>query len=379
MDANDKKLIQLLERWQSGNFTRADEQELQRLLAESDGFGREAADGILSFPEENHLKRLASIRKRLPQKDDRTTFFSGRMFALAASFALLLVAVWWMFSPGKSDEKVAKTAPEMQQSAPGAANNSTSVSSDAALPDVGRTAPLGSAGKSMANGKGNTAGAADDSAEPRKSAPGAPIVDVPKARERAAAVQAPVAIAEERKDAESLEDISLSDSNAGYANTKPEIREDIPRTIENAVNRPVADEKKTESFEQNQVNMQRGASTPVNTYPNAPATASNTGKVSTKKSKTITAPAPAGGWTNFRNEMSRQLTLPQTARDKGLSTGKVTMILDIGPLDGKIRSVNYTNRFGYGCDELAEQFVQKFNWVVMPGGPTEIEVDILFK
>lgn len=378
MDANDKKLIQLLERWQSGDFTRADEQELQRLLAESDGFGREATDGILSFPEEDHKKRIAAIRKRLPYKNDRpAAFFSGRMLALAASFALLLVAVWWMMSPGNADKKVAVSAPESQHE---------SVITDAANEDATTAItqrPNIAEDRAMSPGGAAKAGKSSDPGIARlkspEIAPGAAWASDTEAKQRGGAIQSTVLAKKESQteEAELLDDKLKMDSALGFVAAKPVESEGIPRSFDNAIYRPAAEEHKSESFEQSPNNIPRVS--PVNSYPNPPATASNTGKAATKKSKTVTAPTPAGGWSKFRNEMSRDLKLPQAARDNGLNSGKVSMIIDIGRLDGKIKSVIFTSRFGYGCDELAEQFVQKYNWVVMPGGPTEVEVDILFK
>ena len=54
------------------------------------------------------------------------------------------------------------------------------------------------------------------------------------------------------------------------------------------------------------------------------------------------------------------------------------MILDIRPTDGKVRSVLFINRLGYGCDEEAERFVQQYIWNIPPGGSSKIEVEIEF-
>ena len=63
----DKRLLELLEQWQTGQFTRADEQELQT-LTDSDEFRREAVEGFWALPEADHATHLASIRERLRRR-----------------------------------------------------------------------------------------------------------------------------------------------------------------------------------------------------------------------------------------------------------------------------------------------------------------------
>ena len=97
MDLNDKKGLDLLEKWHSGDFTRADEQALQRLLANCDAFSREAIEGYLEHPETDHLEHLSKLRNRLaqPQKAPSNPWFFR--LAVAASFLLCAaIGTWWL-------------------------------------------------------------------------------------------------------------------------------------------------------------------------------------------------------------------------------------------------------------------------------------------
>ena len=90
MNADDKKLIDLLERWQSGNFSLREEQELQRLLQTDDTFAKDAAEGFLQYPEEDHTARLNRLHQKLRNSDrDTNPFFTTRIFSLAAALAFL--------------------------------------------------------------------------------------------------------------------------------------------------------------------------------------------------------------------------------------------------------------------------------------------------
>ncbi|MBL7807867.1 MAG: hypothetical protein JNN28_08645, partial [Saprospiraceae bacterium] len=88
---NDKRLLELLERWQSGDFTRADEQELQS-LTDSDEFRRETAEGYMSVPEANHAQHLASLRQRLQAGSGTARkLYLPQMLAAAAAIGVVIL------------------------------------------------------------------------------------------------------------------------------------------------------------------------------------------------------------------------------------------------------------------------------------------------
>ncbi|MCC6279487.1 MAG: energy transducer TonB [Saprospiraceae bacterium] len=133
---DDKRFLDLLQKWQDGDFTRGDEQELQA-LARGDDFRREALDGFLMHPEDDHDSRLKALRARLqPEKAVRRVIFP-QMWAVAAALLLLVAALWFFRNP------VPDTLDTIAQSEKPAVENRPL--SDAELPAPLQPAPEGSA------------------------------------------------------------------------------------------------------------------------------------------------------------------------------------------------------------------------------------------
>ena len=338
MNANDKKLADLLEKWRDGDYSYADEQELERLCAEGDTFTRDAVDGHLAMPEEDHTQHLASLRTRLADrvKTRRRPWLSG-ILAAAASLALLITALWWF----QYSEKTELEAVNTQKNTPSAADRPV-------LTD-GNIDNQSSKQKTIA-GKPSPSFA-------KPTPPAIPSTTLPT-------TAADVVMADDdtkdlaHNEAKS-ESVQISDNTYPQtsSNTYPETSYNgypPPRSADNAVQKST--EKATDA--------QKKAKS---SYPAAP------------KPRVAAAPFPAPNWDRFRTDMSTKLHLPQEAKDKGIGVATVTMILDINALQGTVRSVLFVNRAGYGCDELAEQFVQQYKWVVTPGGPSELEVEVIFR
>lgn len=365
MNANDKKLTKLLERWQSGDFTRADEQELQRLLAEGDDFSRAAAEGYLSTPEEDHSQRLAVIRKKLIPSSNGYSFGSARLMALAASFALLLAAVWWTMRTDNVQQQTVQTtaAPSMvtpsdKADAPIAMSAEKEPAVRPTLPETssekgkGRPAPAKSTDYSVADVLSSSESVLGSAPEPLAD-------DFPKAADSVAG--------------EALSEVFITRSSPNTIPVEEKQASYPPTILRNGSEADTA--QKEEAYDQK--SMRTDKSKEKVTADSKKAAAQPSARA--KEVVSVARPSPAGGWDKFRSAMLRQLTLPQAAKDQGVSIGKVTMIIDINAADGKIRSVFFINRLGFGCDELAEQFVQKYNWVVLPGGSNEVEVEVTFR
>jgi hypothetical protein len=314
MENTNQQWQELLEKWNSGNFTRADEQALQRLMAESDAFAREAMDGYFSNPETDHQLHLDSLRKKLREKQpQRRPFLPFYLMAAAAALLLLVVAVW-AFWPTPPPNELATNIPAQDS---GASNN--------------KPAPPAASPRD------------DRSVKQRPGATPPPVV-----------LSDDVAVIEEKEAAAPLEN-NVSEPLLNNAPPAP----------------PAAEDAKTEEVSQNEV-------APIRSVPH---TASNTGFSfgDKKRSNAVAPPTPSVGWEQFKNDVETKVKLTQAAKDNGIKSGLVSMILDIRPADGKVRSVLFINRLGYGCDEVAEQFVQQYTWTVTPGGPTQIEVEIEFR
>ena len=327
MDVNDKKGLDLLEKWHSGDFTRADEQALQRLLANCDEFSRAAIEGYLEQPETDHLVHLSNLRDRLAKKEKRPSNPWFFRLAVAASFLLCVsIGTWWLSQ--KNDPAETGLAQETP----------TRVIS----PDAGATAPIPKADIVMS----------DQSLKKRSTVPEI----------------GPQKQYDSIENAKPQADLAVNDL---YESTPPPA---APILTEIEGTKTEGESKETESLKKAKSNptvqkakdragavQQPSVGAPAKARPSAPA-----------------PPAPSIGWEQFRKDMETKLILPQAAKDNGIKSGTVTMILDIRPTDGKVRSVLFINRLGYGCDEEAERFVQQYIWNIPPGGSSKIEVEIEF-
>ena len=131
LPSDDKRFLDLLQKWQEGDFTRRDELELQS-LAGSDDFRREAWEGFQLHPEADHEGRLAALRARIrPERGGRRVLFP-QIMAAAAVFVVLLGALWFFRGPGPQiPEKI------VQNDAPVIDNPSLSDAAEpAAQPDA---------------------------------------------------------------------------------------------------------------------------------------------------------------------------------------------------------------------------------------------------
>jgi hypothetical protein len=331
MDVNDKKGLDLLEKWHSGDFTRADEQALQRLLANCDEFSRAAIEGYLEQPETDHLVHLSNLRNRLAQQEKRPSNPWFFRLAVAASFLLCVsIGTWWL------SQKNDPTENGLAQETP------TTVTS----PDAGVTTPMPSADIVMS----------DQSLKKRSTVPEI----------------APQKQYDSIENSKPQADLAVNDLNESM----PPPAAPMPTEAEksNPNDDKIVEAKETESLKKAKSNAtqqkQQGGAVGV-PQPSA-------GAPTKARTSAPTPPAPSVGWEQFRKDMETKLKLPQAAKDNGINSGTVTMILDIKPTDGKVRSVLFINRLGYGCDEEAERFVQQYIWNITPGGSSKIEVEIEF-
>jgi outer membrane biosynthesis protein TonB len=95
----DTRLLELLEQWERGDFTRSDEAELYRLAA-GDDFRREVVEGFLSDPQAAHQMAVHRLRLRLRAKQKSTSPMWYYRYIAAAAVALLLLGIWRFVSIG---------------------------------------------------------------------------------------------------------------------------------------------------------------------------------------------------------------------------------------------------------------------------------------
>ncbi len=341
MNNTDQKWKALLEKWNSGNFTRADEEALQRHLADSDdAFLREATEGYWSNNEADHQARLASLRERLsfPQAAPRHNPWLRRMAAAAAA-VMLLGGIWWLVRV-PSEQTITGRLP---------IDRPVADTPSAAAPDRAAT-------KSKA------------SAPPAPTASMADAVVVLDSGGAAITESGPV------------QPVVSTNSNLEYEGEQQRAGSAAlpPKSAQNDI--LVQEEKVAEYADKQDFSKKRAANqSPVPTPNNPKPTQSNANFPVKARDAIKTQPVPEVGWEKFKTDMEKEMLMPQSARDNGVKSGVVNMILDIKPTDGKVRSVLFINRLGFGCDELAEQFVRGYTWVITPGGPTQIEVEVEFQ
>ena len=328
----DTRFLELLQKWQSGDFTRSDELEMNT-LASGDAFRREAIDGLLEHPEYDHTGSLASLRDRLHAKRKGRRIGFPQILAMAAAVVLLIGAVWFFnIDPIPQDQgKLAQDLPA-EDSAP-ATEQAPSFSED----------------------------------ESRSSAP---------ALNKPIATQ-PTSSPEPKKD--------MAFSDMPKAPTAPADLDDKPGSNQNS-EVTLNDLKKSESYQQPDAILERSTnSTPAGERAKeaagqamkkskAPARSNAEEKVSSDaytKSNVSTA-APTAGWDNFRVYLTNKARLTPAALANNV-TGIVRLQFKI---DKKNKPFDFivVQKLGFGCDEAAIQLMKDAAWVQGNGLPVVVDV-----
>jgi outer membrane biosynthesis protein TonB len=314
---DDQRLLELLERWQSGDFSRAEEREM-RALAGTDDFRREAVEGFLSLPETDHAARLAALRARLRPTARRVAL--PRLMAAAAALAVLVAAVWFFQNPPPHDAgTIAQT--QAVEGPEASAPEASPLSSDRAKAEQSFE---NQATKPLANSK-NSARPADD----------LPIGDVAVAepsRDKATGYDAPGVVAER-----STNIATPQEEAAGLAGAAEQ--KDLATA---PASKPSAPEAKTDAV---------------------------------RASKTASQGAvPVGGWDEFRRYLRRNARLPEAARQNNVS-GSVRLQFR---LDENNQPVDFQiiRSLGYGCDEEAIRLLKTQAW--QRGSDQAITIDVPF-
>ncbi|MBX2891913.1 MAG: TonB family protein [Saprospiraceae bacterium] len=364
MQQNDARFLELLRRWQSGDFNRADERELNALVA-TDDFRREAMEGFMSAPETAHKERLAHLHRRLRERAGRSA--GGRVIALpqvlaaAAALAVLLVAI--MFFPkwntsGKG-ETIAQTKAENER-----------LASEPDAPPV-LEAPI-----------------SEDIAAALPSAKPAPSISGPSERahrDRAAA----------HSDAGAVAD-------AAAAKETQELSEEALQPSHTAAPPPVTNMPATRSESVNKANPSLGNDSPSGGA--APGRVVDTPKLKKSEAPVPAARAddetwhetdkkpnmdaekkaaatqlpresePAGGWEAFREYLRQNARLTAEARNNNVS-GTVLVEFSINA-NGEPQGFVVRRSLGYGCDQEAVRLIKNWEWV--RGERPTVQVEIPF-
>jgi len=328
---DDKRLIELLERWQSGNFSRADERELLS-LTESDEFRRETVEGFWALPETDHALHLASLRTRLRNRTGgaRRVAIPQMLAAIAAVSLLVLAVIWLIPNAEKTAQLAQQEAPKPTENQPGArtfpdisANNEASRKQEGAMLD-----PI------IKAEQGKTAAPMQESGPPASTA-------VPEV------ASAPSALKNDELAADKMVVAKPNDPESAYQKIAEE-QDDVERKPGNATR---SEAKKSAA---------------------PPAPAKDARKMKAASSTDISQ--PLGGWIDFQNYLRRNARLPEAARQNNVSGSvRLSFRLDDNnqPLDFKILKA-----LGYGCEEEAIRLVKAYSW--QRGNTPEVTLDVPF-
>lgn len=313
LPSDDTRFLDLLHKWQAGDFTRSDEQELQA-LARSDDFRREALEGFLQQPGEDHRDRLLALRARLQPVGAVRRGIFPQMMAAAAVLVLLFAAIWFFQKPvTDTPQAIVQNEAPQEDSAP--------LSDAAPPPPPAASAP--EASKSIAR------------------APEAVPPSMPE-KEQALAKPRPSR--------------NIADDQAGAG------------VFGNAsVAQPAAAAPQDKSAD---IAMQEEAAIPqeLNAASDSKKESESKARASSKSDKKLPGqPAPANAMQNADDDMlalqeylRMNARLPEAARQNNVSGFvRIRFRLDA---QRKARAFEVLHPLGYGCDESAIRLLENYNW-----------------
>ena len=326
---DDARFLDLLQKWQDGDFTRRDEQEMQALVRE-DAFRREAWEGFQDHPETDHNARLDALRARLrPAQRSRRVWLPQAM-AAAAVFVVLLAALWFFRGPGPEPaDTLAKTeTPTLQ----------TETMSDAPTSAPAPEAPV----------------ALRKSVEPIAQA------DKPVSRNEAAGAVFTDAVSEKKQQ----EDIAVADdvqkpaailSATEEAESPKESKDlgDVATTPTAPAARPPAE------YEQMSTRA-KAASKPQTSAPGQPASQANA-------MQDVDYDMLA-----LQDYLRRNARLPEAARQNNIS-GFVRVSFRLTK-NRRPKDFVVVQSLGYGCDEEAQRLLREYNWSQFTQDTLTVEV-----
>jgi TonB family protein len=356
---DDARFLDLLQRWQSGDFTRADEQELLA-LTDADDFRREAMEGFMALPEPDHQARLNALQNRLRNRATLPRRFRMPQLWAAAAALVLLIAAFWFVPQWNRDRQapVAQNQPQETLPAPGPMPTQTAPETDGiaavtepSKPPAARTIPQGGAA---------TSGPADLSE--KESLSGNPAADdasfaaeenLQQAEYNIVPPQAPNAAPVIAKRSEGAMNKSFS---------KPEQTAPVSRMP------PAADRVKAKK-------SMPPAGPPDSVWhktdqkPDMDAER----KAAAQEAEPLKS-EPLGGWDVFREYLRQNARLPIEALNNNIS-GTVQVKFTINA-NGEPQNFVTLRSLGYGCDQEAVRLIKAWDWV--RGQDAEITVDISF-
>lgn len=341
MQHNDTRFLELLRRWQSGEFTRSDEQELNALAA-SDEFRREAMEGFMSLPEATHNERLAALRTRLR---DRSGAKAGgkRLIAmpqiLAAAAALVLLIAAILFFPKWNQQDAAPVA--QTQTQPAEQNPATESAAPAEAPESEYIA---------------------DNSAVAKSAPSVSGPAKPAAGEKLLSAPGEVAATEET---EAVSD----DLQSGYAVAPPPVAAPLRTQPQSeATDKAALEAKKdyaaTTGAQENaktKKSKERAKQADSSWHETDRKPDMDAERKAARDEAQLKESEPEGGWEAFSEYLRLNARLTPEARNHNTS-GTVQLQFNLND-NGDPQGFVVLRSVGYGCDQEAIRLVKNWEWV----------------
>ncbi|MEZ4891737.1 MAG: energy transducer TonB [Saprospiraceae bacterium] len=333
---NDKRFLDLLQKWQSGDFTRADEVEMNQ-LTRNDPFLKEAAEGYYANPELDHEAVLEALRNKVRGKKGVRRVMFPQWLALAAALCLILAAVWFVNGPST----------ELKEE--GLADNRALSTDSASEPEEAENIESKTARE-----------------EPAVTAvQSAPVED-----------QAGVASTSRDRQLESVHKAmdqsigNLDDKEADIQSDELAMSETSGMEKSQGAGEYAAKPDPQPSRSQSTAKQSSAKKRPVESAP------AGYQKDDAYKSEEAAAQVnqPVGGWDTFRNYLSNKARLTPSAQANNI-TGTVRMQFE---LDASKKPVKFLviKALGYGCDEAAMNLIKEYKWEGPASQP--ILVDIPF-
>jgi len=350
----------LLRRWQSGDFTRSDEQEL-KALTDSDEFRREAMEGFMSLPDEDHESRLLALRSKVRLRSELAAEPARRIllfrFGAAAAILLLLIGAIWVFPKWRSDQTATVTTKQPEP----AGNSASSAPATPQTEDNQQIAATPATPPPLAAAPGRS------SATPARQA--APPAGPPETADLAAA---------EKTEAEGKAATGRYEAPELATQPPPPVVEDKPAS--QMLSKPEQDETLSTSVAATKDMSKAEKMT-------APARAADSiwhktdlkpdmvaAKKEAREAMQPQFSEPAGGWDAFNEYLRQNARLTLEARNNNAS-GTVRLQFTVNG-NGEPQNFITLRSLGYGCDEEAVRLVKTWDWV--RGKSPNVTVDIRF-
>ncbi len=335
MQHDDARFLDLLQRWQNGDFTRADEQELNALAA-SDDFRREAMEGFMSLPDTAHDDRLTALRLRLQKRVGGQRVLALPQILAAAAVLVLLLAALWFFPKWNEKNNIAtvQTQTESTEQTP-ASEPSPSVETPGSQ-DIASTSP-------SAKSRPSTSG-------PGQPAAGNQPITMPE--NDIVAVQEEVSVSDDSEPdnlAHPLETPNIPPARVRAEKAESEAKKDeiaATRTQENAQSAKAKAQKESRTD---------SAWHETDRKPDMDAEKKAARDEMQKKES-----EPEGGWDAFNEYLRQNARLTPEARNRNVS-GTVRLQFSINT-NGEPFNFIVLRSVGYGCDQEAVRLVQNWEW-----------------